>query len=77
MKTTPISLIESMVNQSVKPDVIYGETLNIDTDGREIGMRRLSAPDMLKWKKNSLMGWWYAINQLLLSVRLPHFTIQN
>lgn len=46
-----ISLIESMVNQSVKPDVIYGETLIIDTEGREIGMRRLSVPDTLTWKK--------------------------
>jgi glycosyltransferase involved in cell wall biosynthesis len=46
-----ISLIESMVNQHVKPDVIYGETLIIDTEGREIGMRRLSTPETLTWEK--------------------------
>lgn len=46
-----ISLIESIANQNVKPDVIYGETLIIDGDDKEIGMRRLSTPDTLTWKK--------------------------
>lgn len=46
-----ISLIESIANQPERPDVIYGETLIIDNEGREIGMRRLSTPDVLTWKK--------------------------
>jgi glycosyltransferase involved in cell wall biosynthesis len=46
-----ILLIESIVNQGITPDIIYGETLIIDTDDKEIGMRRLSTPDVLTWKK--------------------------
>jgi glycosyltransferase involved in cell wall biosynthesis len=32
------------------PDVIYGETIIVDSDGNEIGLRRLKAPDNLSWK---------------------------
>ncbi len=31
-------------------DVYYGETMIIDAKGREIGMRRLKAPEVLTWK---------------------------
>lgn len=31
-------------------DVYYGETMIIDKEGREIGMRRLKAPEVLTWK---------------------------
>lgn len=32
------------------PDIIYGETEIIDSDGKTIGMRRLRAPEKLNWK---------------------------
>jgi glycosyltransferase involved in cell wall biosynthesis len=31
-------------------DVYYGETMIIDSTGREVGLRRLKAPDELSWK---------------------------
>ncbi len=31
-------------------DIYYGETMIIDKEGREIGMRRLKAPEILSWK---------------------------
>ncbi len=31
-------------------DVYYGETMIMDTEGKEIGMRRLKAPEQLSWK---------------------------
>lgn len=32
------------------PDIIYGETLIVDAEGRSLGMRRLKAPRRLTWK---------------------------
>jgi glycosyltransferase involved in cell wall biosynthesis len=32
------------------PDVVYGETTIIDTDGNELGLRRLKAPEQLTWE---------------------------
>ena len=37
-------------NNSFLSDVYYGETMIIDRNGREIGMRRLRAPEKLTWK---------------------------
>jgi len=31
-------------------DIFYGETMIIDNEGRDIGMRRLKAPEELSWK---------------------------
>lgn len=33
-----------------KADILYGETMIIDTEGNPIGKRRLSAPETLNWK---------------------------
>lgn len=46
-----ILLLESMALQNEYPDVIFGETVIIDTEDKEIGMRRLSTPDILTWQK--------------------------
>jgi len=46
-----ISLLEAIANQNSQPDVIYGETVIIDAEEKEIGMRRLSTPDILTWEK--------------------------
>ena len=38
-------------------DIYYGETMNVNEDYEEIGLRRLSAPDNLNWKsfRNGMM----------------------
>ncbi len=46
-----ISLIEAIANHNLYPDVIYGETVIIDNEDKEIGMRRLSTPEVLTWRK--------------------------
>lgn len=33
-----------------EPDIIYGETIIMDNEGRELGFRRLKAPENLTWK---------------------------
>ena len=33
-----------------RPDIIYGETEIVDTQGHSLGMRRLKAPENLSWK---------------------------
>ncbi len=42
----------SQIFSSSKPDsdVYYGETMIIDQQGKELGMRRLKAPEQLTWK---------------------------
>jgi len=35
---------------SYSPDIIYGETMIVDKDFNEIGLRRLKTPDKLTWK---------------------------
>ena len=37
--------------KKVLPDIIYGETILIDEEGKSLGKRRLKAPDKLTWKK--------------------------
>lgn len=32
------------------PDILYGETMIVDAEGRQRGMRRLKAPERLTWK---------------------------
>lgn len=32
------------------PDVVYGETMIVDGEGKSLGMRRLKAPEKLTWK---------------------------
>jgi glycosyltransferase involved in cell wall biosynthesis len=32
------------------PDVVYGETMIVDAEGKEIGLRRLKAPEKLTWR---------------------------
>lgn len=36
--------------KKVLPDIIYGETILIDEEGKSLGRRRLKAPDKLTWK---------------------------
>ena len=37
--------------KKVLPDIIYGDTILIDEEGKSLGKRRLKAPDKLTWKK--------------------------
>jgi glycosyltransferase involved in cell wall biosynthesis len=46
--------LEKVFSDGVKADVLYGETLIVDPEGKEIGMRRLKTPEVLSWK--SLMN---------------------
>jgi glycosyltransferase involved in cell wall biosynthesis len=32
------------------PDIVYGETMIVDEDGNDLGLRRLKAPENLTWK---------------------------
>jgi glycosyltransferase involved in cell wall biosynthesis len=34
----------------ILPDIIYGETEIVDTEGKQLAMRRLKAPEKLSWK---------------------------
>lgn len=36
--------------KKVLPDIIYGETIIVDEDGKSLGKRRLKAPGKLTWK---------------------------
>ena len=36
------------------PDIIYGETIIVDTQGNQLSMRRLKAPEKLSWKSFSM-----------------------
>ena len=42
--------IVNMINGKNPPDIIYGETAIVDTQGNPLGMRRLKAPENLTWK---------------------------
>jgi glycosyltransferase involved in cell wall biosynthesis len=44
------TLVQALNALETFPDIIYGETEIIDKDGRNIGMRRHSAPENLSWK---------------------------
>jgi glycosyltransferase involved in cell wall biosynthesis len=41
-----------LINRTTRtaPDILYGETMIIDEHGKEIGMRRKTAPEKLTWK---------------------------
>ena len=43
-------ILENVFLEKDDADVYYGETLLIDTDGQEIGLRRLAPPPSLTWK---------------------------
>lgn len=45
-----ISELANIAVQSSIPDILYGETDLIDSEGRIIGSRRLKIPDHLTWK---------------------------
>lgn len=46
-----VQQIASLVQKKkVLPDIIYGETIIVDEDGKSLGKRRLKAPDKLTWK---------------------------
>ncbi len=44
-------------NLNALPDVLYGETMMMDADGNELGLRRLRAPEKLDWQsfKNGML----------------------
>jgi glycosyltransferase involved in cell wall biosynthesis len=44
------TLTKMLDNLADLPDIIYGETMIVDANGVEIGLRRLKAPDQLSWK---------------------------
>jgi len=43
-------ILEKVFHEKDDADVYYGETLLIDADGEEIGLRRLAPPTSLTWK---------------------------
>lgn len=45
-----VSKMAEGLNPESLPDVIYGETALIDKEGKQVGMRRLKAPERLNWK---------------------------
>lgn len=45
-----ISTIESIIQQNSSPDILYGETVIIDENDNEIGLRRLKTPTNLNSK---------------------------
>lgn len=47
---TAQQIIHSLQKKKRLPDVIYGEAMIIDEEGRSLGMRRLKAPKVLTWK---------------------------
>lgn len=50
MNDTVEEIMESIKNENVSPDIIYGETAIVDDNGTFIQMRRLSTPHRLNWK---------------------------
>jgi glycosyltransferase involved in cell wall biosynthesis len=46
-----VQQIASLVQKEpTLPDIIYGETIVMDEQGRSLGLRRLKSPDKLTWK---------------------------
>ena len=43
-------IVDSLKDQKILPDVIYGETAIVNEQGQFLRMRRLSAPETLHWK---------------------------
>lgn len=52
--TDTVEQITSICEQKVQPDIIYGETDLIDSDGNVFAKRRLKAPEHLTWKSFSM-----------------------
>ncbi len=42
--------VENIISSCPNSDIYYGDTVMIDSNGNEIGNRRLSPPDILTWK---------------------------
>jgi glycosyltransferase involved in cell wall biosynthesis len=47
---SPDTLEKAFSNLQGTPDILYGETMIVDLQGNEIGLRRLKAPEKLTWK---------------------------
>jgi glycosyltransferase involved in cell wall biosynthesis len=45
-----ITLEKAFGNLDYIPDIVYGETMIVDPEGKELGLRRLKAPENLSWK---------------------------
>ncbi|MCC8154007.1 MAG: glycosyltransferase [Tannerellaceae bacterium] len=43
-------IVASLQTEKEIPDILYGETALIDSTGKQVGMRRLKAPEKLTWK---------------------------
>lgn len=43
-------IVASLKKDVSLPDILYGETMIVDAQGRQLGMRRLKAPERLTWK---------------------------
>jgi len=44
------TIVEEFIHSNPESDIYYGDTVMIDTDGIEIGNRRLTPPEKLNWK---------------------------
>lgn len=44
------NMVSSLPKGHVLPDILYGETMIVDENGRSLGLRRLKAPEILSWK---------------------------
>lgn len=47
---TAQQVVDSLKKKKQLPDVLYGEAMIVDANGRSLGMRRLKAPKKLTWK---------------------------
>ena len=47
---TVYRIVQRIEKRGILPDVIYGETSIVDAEGRNMGLRRLKAPNRLTWK---------------------------
>ncbi len=43
-------VLEEIISSNPNSDIYYGDTIMIDSDGNEIGNRRLTPPEKLTWK---------------------------
>lgn len=43
-------IVASLKKDVSLPDILYGETMIVDAQGHQLGMRRLKAPERLTWK---------------------------
>lgn len=44
------NLVSLLQKKTILPDILYGETMIIDEQGRSLGLRRLKVPETLSWK---------------------------